>query len=278
MRFAGMLLLPIGLILAQALPATAAERVYKVAVDAEFAPFEFTDEAGRVRGIVPDILRAISDATGSRFELVPMSWSEAVDALQSGRIDMLQMIHTEKRAKRYAFSTPFIQMTQALFVRRDSSTRGMDDIAGKRIAIQKHDIADEMLAGRDDFRRAYVDNKHFGMELVQQGEADGFFAAELSGQYLLRAFSWPDVRMAEGGLNPQPLCFTARPDRRALIAMIDQELAKLKASGRLDKIIQCWTQPETDGGTPLWPAALALALLVLALVFAFRMRARGKQG
>ena len=265
-------MLLLGLLLLQNTPVVTA-KAYRVAIDAEFAPFEFTDETGEVQGIAPDILRAIGKATGEQFIFVPMSWTQAVQALASGRIDIMQMIRTEARSKRYAFSTPFISLTQALFSRRGNGIRGMADIVGRRIAVQRHDIAEELLADRKDFQRLMVNNKYLGLELIQQNEVDGFFAAELPGQYLLQHGYLPDVLMVQGDLYPRPLCFVTRPERQALLRLINRQLAQMKTSGELAAIIQSWTRPAPAEAISWW---WIVPLVGLLLFVAPGLLARGR--
>jgi len=250
------------------------QRTYKVAVDAEFAPFEFTSMDGSVRGIAPDILRAIGESAGISFELMPMTWDQAVMALNADRIDLLQMMRTEKRARRYAFSEPFIALTQALFCnRRHPEIRNLAAIAGKRIALQKHDITAEMLAGRDDFQRVFVGSKHQGFELLQMGYVDGFFAAELPGQDILQTSHYPDVEIAIGGLFSRPLSFAGQKANSELIALLNRGLAQLKASGRLEQIVQRKGEKK-PGGSLVWIAGLT-ALLTLPGILLLLRRNRG---
>jgi len=249
---------------------------YKVAIDAEFAPFEFTSHDHKVKGIAPDILRAIGKSAGVTFIFMPMSWNEAVMALQTGRVDLLQMIRTDQRARGYAFSEPFIELTQALFRNRKHPDVGeIVDMKGKRIAIQKNDIAAELLAGRDDIRVVFVNNKHQGFELLQLGQVDGLFAAELPGNHILQTSSYPDIELARGGLYPMPLCFTAGKENAALITLINRELARLQQSGRVDAMISKWKHPGKSGGAAAWMPILVATLALVA--GAIWMRARRKR-
>ncbi len=241
-----------------------------VAVDAEFAPYEFTDENGKVRGLAPDILRAIGRREGIKFRFVPMSWSQAVEALRAGRVDLAQMIRTEARARRYVFSRPFTRLTQALFRHKGSDLNSVDRLAGQRIAIQRHDIAAELLKEREDFFQVPVDNKSQGFELLDMGDVDGFFAAELPGLYLVRLGRYPRVELARGGLFPMPLCFATRADNAALIGQLNKSLEKLKALGVLATIQKRWQEPPyLPGALPQpgsWPAMLLVGLVVLSLL------------
>lgn len=249
-------------------PSVVAATRYSVAVDREFAPFEFVDEQGRVQGMAPDVLRAIGKAEGVVFRFHPMSWTQAVDALRAGRVDIVQMIRTDARAEHFAFSDPFAELAQGLFRRRgDTSLNGLDALAGRRIALQRHDIAEEMLSGRDDFQRVPVDNKRQGLELLDLGDIDGFVMAERPGVTLLRRGAYPRVELARGGLYPRPLAFAVRRDRKVLAALLKRGLARLRHDGELAAIVRRWeTGQGVVAASPVdhrW--LLGIALLVVLL-------------
>ncbi len=247
-------------------------RIVTVAVDAEFAPYEFSTMDGEVRGMAPDILRAIGKQNRIVFRFVPMNWSQAVEALHAGRVDLVQMIRTQARVRRFVFSEPFIQLTQALFRRKGSGLTGLSDLSGRRVALQRHDIADELLRGQNDFLRVPVNNKSQGFELLDMGKVDGFFAAELPGHYLLRSGRYPQVELAQGGLFPMSLCFTARKDDALLIQRINGALERLRKQGVLAAIERKWRDAGPSKETHLWEpliflsglAALFLVVIIMA--------------
>ena len=50
--------------------AAASDKVYKIATDTTFAPFEFENDKGEMVGVDLDILKAISEDQGFQYELV----------------------------------------------------------------------------------------------------------------------------------------------------------------------------------------------------------------
>src|SRR5690606_27028227 len=66
------------------------ERVIRIAGDNNFPPFEYISESGSYTGFNIDVLNAISIETGLKIELVPMSWNQALKALENGEVDAIQ--------------------------------------------------------------------------------------------------------------------------------------------------------------------------------------------
>jgi len=220
----------------------AQQRVYKVAVDAEYAPYEFRDIDGQVKGMLPDMLRAIGKTEGVTFEFLPMAWPDAVNSLKNGKVDLVNMIRTPERIGKYEFSNPHSVIVQALFRNKQhDDINSLDDIDGSVIALQQYDIAKEKLAGRDDFNAVIVNSKEQGFLQLNSGKVAGFFAAEQPGLYFLREHEMKNIELAILNLWPQDFCFAAKKGNTAIIGLLNTGLAKLKKSGRYTNIVSQWT-------------------------------------
>ena len=57
-------------------------KVYKIATDTTFAPFEFEDDNGEMVGIDLDLLKAIAEDQGFEYELVVAGFSAATTGLE----------------------------------------------------------------------------------------------------------------------------------------------------------------------------------------------------
>ncbi|MDQ6950812.1 MAG: transporter substrate-binding domain-containing protein [Mariprofundales bacterium] len=245
-----------------------AGKVYKVAIDAEYAPYEFVDVDGKVKGMLPDLLRAIGNSAHVTFEFLPMAWPDAVAALNAGRVDLVNMIRTPDRIGKYEFSEPHSRIHQALFRNaREREIRGVASLSGHRVALQQFDIAVEKLADRHGFERVMVSSKREGFLQLSSGKVAAFFSAEQPGLYLLHKYGFKNVDLAATGLFPQDYCFTAKKGNHAIIVLLNRELAQLKQSGRYDAIVKEWSI-----APPGWlelhkeDVLVGIALLILLVV------------
>jgi len=251
-----------------ALADTAQTHVYKVAVDSEYAPYEFRDVDGKVKGMLPDMLRAIGKSAGVTFQFIPMAWPDAVNSLKTGQVDLLNMIRTPARIGKYEFSNPHSIITQALF--RNSNETEIHDVqtlAGHVVALQKYDIAVEKLVGQTNFKRLIVNSKDQGFLAVDSGKAAAFFSASQPGLYFMQEHHLEHVELAAVNLWPQDFCFTAKKGNTAIIAMLNDGLAKLRLSGEYTNIITKWRiQPKSWLGKHITQIiAVVVILFVMAL-------------
>ena len=117
----------------------AGEKVWIVATDTVFKPFEYTNENNEFVGIDVDILAAIADDQGFKYELQSLGWDAAVAAIQAGQADGLiagATIKQERIDSGWIFSDGYYNATQTFVVAADSDIAGFEDLKGKNVAVK----------------------------------------------------------------------------------------------------------------------------------------------
>ena len=109
------------------------------------SPFNITDGAGRRSGYSYDYEQRISAYTGWSYEYVEGSWSELLEMLIDGRIDLLSDVSfTEERSKLVSYSSlPMGAEEYYLFADPRNQDISADDYStfnGKRIGVNKGSI------------------------------------------------------------------------------------------------------------------------------------------
>jgi len=247
--------------------------VYRVAIDKTYAPYEFIDLDGGIKGFTPDLLREIGRSLHITFLFIPMDLSEAVTELAEGHIDLVNMIRTPTRMGAYEFSQPHSYIRQAIF--RHASARGIHDLkslTGHRVALQLNDISFEMLANRTDFQHFEVQSREEGFLLLNAGKVDAFLAADLAGRELILDYGLNNVEPAAVGLFPRDFCFAARKGNRKLIGLLNAGLREAKASGRYAKIAENWLTTESHEHnwlTTHWRSVAGLIFVLMAILAGF---------
>ena len=80
-----------------------------VGTAASMPPFNMTTKDGEIIGFEPDLARLIAAGMGVPLKLTPMSFSELLPALETGKIDMIlsNMTMTPRRNLKVAFVGPY---------------------------------------------------------------------------------------------------------------------------------------------------------------------------
>ncbi len=114
-------------------------KTYTIATDTTFAPFEFQNEAGEYVGIDIELLAAIAEDQGFKYELNPLGFSAAVAALESNQTDgvIAGMSITAERQQKYDFSEPYYDSGVVMAIKADNDTvKSYADLKGQKVAVK----------------------------------------------------------------------------------------------------------------------------------------------
>lgn len=127
------------------------EKTWLIATDTVFKPFEYTDENGDFVGIDVDILQAISEDQGFKYELSSLGFDAAAMAVQAGQADGIiagATIKQERIDAGWMFSDGYYNATQTFAVAKGSDIKSFEDLSGKNVAVKQgtagKDFADSL--------------------------------------------------------------------------------------------------------------------------------------
>ena len=154
-----------------------------------YEPFEFT-EGGEVVGFDPDVLKIAADAEGLDTEVVDVAWETITtgEALNTGQCDVAAgaMTITDERAAVMDFTDPYFTATQALMTKTGSGISSLEDLAGKKVAVQDGTTGADYVrenAPKDTEIVSYEDSS-----LMQQAVLTGKTVAGVNDNGLLNYF------------------------------------------------------------------------------------------
>ena len=119
--------------------AEAGGKVWIVATDTVFRPFEYTNEKNQFVGIDVDLLAAIAEDQGFKYELQSLGWDAGVAAVQVGQADALIAGATIKQSRidsGWIFSEGYYNATQTFVVAKDSKIASFEDLRGQVVAVK----------------------------------------------------------------------------------------------------------------------------------------------
>jgi polar amino acid transport system substrate-binding protein len=133
------LVLAVVLVLAFSLSACAKPAVVKVATDATFAPFEFTDESGKLIGFDIDLMDAIAERAGFEFEWVNVPFDSVLAGLSECQYEaaIAAIGISEDRKASMLFSVPYLDSGMIVVVNAETTDiNSLADLDGKKVAAQ----------------------------------------------------------------------------------------------------------------------------------------------
>ncbi|MBT2667598.1 transporter substrate-binding domain-containing protein [Bacillus sp. ISL-4] len=220
-----------------------AQKVIRVAGDNNFPPFEYLSDSGIYTGFNVDIMNAISIETGIRFEYYPMPWNEAVQAMRSGRVDAIQgMKYNQEREEIYDFSAPYFTSSQGIFVLKDNMyIRKIEDLKGRKVAVQKGDVASGLLSKVDRLQLVETNNQQEAVQLLIDGKVDAFIGNRITGQYFLQKNEQQSlIKIVGESLDTTNYAVAVMPKNKELLTLFNQAISQIKKDGTYEKIEKKW--------------------------------------
>ena len=229
---------------APAADAAASDKVWVIATDTVFRPFEFTNEKGEFVGIDVDIMAAVAADQGFEYELQSLGWDAAVAAVQAGQADGLiagATIKQERIDSGWIFSDGYYDATQTFVVAEGSDIASFEDLAGKKVAVKNG------TAGAD-FANSLKDQ--YGFEVSVFEDSPTMYQDVILGNSVACVEDTPIMgdSIKTGNLPLQipegmesegaPYGFAImNADNQELLDMFNAGLANIKENGTYDEII-----------------------------------------
>ena len=146
-------LLALALALCLTLGAASAFAVeFKMGIDAEYPPFSYLDDNGDYAGFDVEMCKAACDILGLEQVIVPINWDTKLISLDNKEHDCvwsgMTILDTMKEAG-YVLSFPYYDNTQVVLTKEGNGINTLEDLAGKRVAVQLGTSGETLLAEED---------------------------------------------------------------------------------------------------------------------------------
>lgn len=215
-----------------------------------FAPFEYIDEkTGQPAGFDVDLIKAIAEASGFEVEYRHLDWNSLIAALQTKEADLVVsgMTITDERALQVKFSDPYFESGQAWAVKEGSPLKKLDDLAGKKVAVQVNTTGD---FSAQKLNSKFAEEKKPAMQLKRLDAAADLFNELKTGavdaiicdlpviQEYLKNHPQDKIVIPEPAFTVEYYGIAMRKEDKDIHELVNKGLAKIKASGKYDEIYQ----------------------------------------
>lgn len=218
-------------------------KVYKIASDNAFPPFEYLDaETNTYVGVDMDILAAIAEDQGFEYEMANVGFDAALGQVQAGQADAViaGMTIKPEREEIFDFSVGYFEDGQIMVVAADSDIDSMDDLAGKVVATKAGTMGLEYAEANKE-QYGYTTTMFEGSVEMYQAVAQGSCVACFEDRAVIgTAIKNGDVNLKTVGevINPAPYGFAVKKGNYPeLIEMFNKGLENIKANGKYDEIL-----------------------------------------
>ncbi|WP_408633820.1 transporter substrate-binding domain-containing protein [Parasporobacterium paucivorans] len=225
------------------------EKVYQIATDTTFAPFEFQNKDGDYVGVDIELLAAIAEDQGFKYELQPLGFNAAVAALESNQADgvIAGMSITDDRKLKYDFSAAYYDSGVVMAVSASNDTiKSYEDLRGQKVAVKTGTEGASFAESIKDtygFELVYFDESPFMYEDVKTGNTVACFEDyPVMGYGITQGNGLKMVTEMEKGSS---YGFAVLKGKNAeLLEKFDAGLENIKESGKYQEIIDKYISAE----------------------------------
>ncbi len=251
------------------------DRAILIGGDRNYPPFEFLDTRGRPCGFDVDLTKAIAREVGLDVRIQLGHWPETIDALRRGEIDAVQgMFYSQERARLLDFSPRYMVVNCVSVMRQDTGPLPgtFEALTGLDLVVQTGDAILEELRERGiQASVTTVPSQEDVLREVAEGRHLCGLATRPSTLYFMNKHDWSHLVYSEHAFYSADYGYAVAKDRHALLAMLSEGLAAVKASGEYQKIYDRWFgayEPESIGWLKAlkYVAYVAVPLLLIALL------------
>ncbi len=248
-----------------------ADRPIVVGGDRSFPPYEFLDKNDLPAGFNVDLTRAIANEMGLHINIRLGKWSETLEALENGRIDVLQgMFYSPDRDLKFDFSQPHAISHYVAVVREGDGPvpESVKDLSGKRIVVQQGDILHDFIlnSGLDNQVLAVPDQEKALHEL-RDGKHDCALVSLITAHYLIDLHNWSNLVPGKKPIFSFEYCYASAKGQKALLAQFSEGLKALEKRGEYRRIHDKWFGIYQVTSPSLKDALRYSAIVIIPLLF-----------
>jgi len=259
--------------------------IITLGIETAWPPFEFTDEDGNYNGITADYIHYMREKLDIDMEPVTgISWSEALEELKAGKIDLIPGIaKTAERSKSMNFTEPFFSFPTVIVTQKDSFYAGnMKALNNKRLGIVKGYVFAELIS--KDFPEIILQtygSVNEGLKHLRADEIDAFIDAHAVINFELNNMKAQDLHIAFFSPYTFELSMAVRKGMEPLVGILNKTFASMTNKQRA-AIANTWLRINIQRGLDLtiiliWAIPISsLVLLVILIIVRTNQRMKSE--
>jgi len=214
--------------------------------DDAFPPMTFRDDNNAIVGFDVDLAKEVAKRMGVEVRFQPAVWDTIAQELNKGTIDVVWSGYSisEDRQKVVDFTKPYMDNQQIVVVLKDSPYQTLEDLSGKKLAIQQGSTANDALDANAEFKDSlaevvpFDDNTKAFLDL--DSERVDCLAVDIVVYNYYFAKGSDKYRMLETPLGSEKYGVGVRKEDDAFTAELQKAIDAVYADGTAGKISEDW--------------------------------------
>ncbi len=216
-----------------------------VATDATWPPMEYVDENKNIVGFDIDLINEVAKAGNFQVEIKNTAWDGIFAGLAAGDYQVVasSVTITDERKQTMDFSEPYVNAGQVLVVRKDiTGVTTLADMVGKNVGAQIGTTGAIEIGKVSGVNLKTYDEVGLAFQDLVNGNIDGVVAdSPIAANFALQNATYKEALMIVGQpFTDEYLGFAVKKGDTATLKLLNDGLAKVKSSGKLDELVAKW--------------------------------------
>lgn len=203
---------------------------------ADWAPFEFQDENGRMAGISADLARLAAKRAGLKIEFTFGQWDDLVGRIKQKKLDMLPgLVRTKERQEFILFTDSYFSSEDVIWTRdAEDEIRSEADLDGKTVVVEKgYSTHSRLEKSYPQIKLMVVETTLEALKALSQGHAEAYVGLPEVTAHQAEKHFINNLKIAgRFGSNPYRLRMGFRSDYPLLLSIIQKGLDSITRGQR----------------------------------------------
>lgn len=224
------------------------EKTIVVGMDDTFVPMGFRDQEGNIVGFDVDLAKEAFKRIGYKVDFQAIDWSMKETELNNGNIDAIWNGYTmtPERAKKVAFTEPYLKNRQVIVTLSDSNITSLKDLKGKTVTTQDGSSSLDVLFENPNLVASFKGNEPILFDSfndcfmdLEAGRSDAVVCDEILAQYYMSKKDKNKFRVLSEDLGKESYSVGLRKSS-PILAPLNKTLEEMKQDGTTKKISVKW--------------------------------------
>ncbi|MFH1137401.1 MAG: transporter substrate-binding domain-containing protein [Pseudomonadota bacterium] len=252
-------------------------RTLKAASDPNYAPVEFLDDDGRVKGIAIDYLNLVAQKLGIEISFTSApTWDKTQEMFHQGGFDLFSALAlTPERQGTVLFTQPYLTLPTAIFTRHEIPyINNLEELAGQKVAVVKgYAMAEWVGKYYPNIPLVETPDITTALNLLQSKEVFAYIGSILTTSHYIRKNGYTNLKVTGQTDFKYQLALAAAKDQPLLSGILQKALDSMDEREK-NSIFQKWisvTYEQRVDYSLLWKFMVG-ALVILILFFYWNRR------
>ncbi|XAH24874.1 transporter substrate-binding domain-containing protein [Xylophilus sp. GW821-FHT01B05] len=219
-------------------------KVVRIGIPADYPPYGFVGPDMQPQGLDVDMARYIAAALAARAELVPVTSTNRVPYLQTGKVDIMvsTLARNAEREKVIDFTkTAYSPFISGVFASKDLSIKSMADMVGKSIGVTRGTIEDQNVTSMlpADAKILRFEDHAATMSAFAAGQVQAVGISQPAVEALLRRSPQMAIEY-KLPISLSPNFVGVPKGEAALLDRVEQIVREARSSGEVERLSLKW--------------------------------------